>query len=161
MSVNKSLPHVLVLPEDDANRQIAVGFHLEVVPTRQRRMQVLEEARGWRSVLDRFISDQITGMERYPNRFIILLLDFDNDYANRFAQAKGAIPDHLAERVFILGALSEPEDLRPQFGNFETIGRALAEDCREGTESTWGCDDLSHNAREINRLRDGVRSILF
>lgn len=29
MSVNRARPHVLVLPEDDANRQIAVGFELE------------------------------------------------------------------------------------------------------------------------------------
>jgi hypothetical protein len=29
MSVNKYLPHVLVLPEDDANRQMANGFFLD------------------------------------------------------------------------------------------------------------------------------------
>ena len=29
MSVNKYLPHVLVLPEDDANRQLANGFLLD------------------------------------------------------------------------------------------------------------------------------------
>lgn len=38
MSVNKYKPHVLVLPEDDANRQLANGFLLgleQPVPTRQ------------------------------------------------------------------------------------------------------------------------------
>jgi hypothetical protein len=29
MSVNKYHPHVLVLPEDDANRQLANGFLLD------------------------------------------------------------------------------------------------------------------------------------
>jgi hypothetical protein len=42
MSVNKYLPHVLVLPEDDANRQLATGFEIEVKHTR--RIQVLVEA---------------------------------------------------------------------------------------------------------------------
>ncbi len=42
MSVNRHLPHVFVLPEDGANRQLAKGFHLEVDWTRQRQMQVLE-----------------------------------------------------------------------------------------------------------------------
>lgn len=29
MSVNKERPHVLILPEDDANRQLANGFQLD------------------------------------------------------------------------------------------------------------------------------------
>ncbi len=45
MSVNKYLPHVFVLPEDDANRQLASGFHLQVPWDRQRQMQVLSS--GW------------------------------------------------------------------------------------------------------------------
>jgi hypothetical protein len=31
--VNRYLPHVLVLPEDDANRQIANGFVLDLDPS--------------------------------------------------------------------------------------------------------------------------------
>jgi hypothetical protein len=42
MSVNKYQPHILVLPEDDANRQLANGFVLDQsVATRN--IQVLEE----------------------------------------------------------------------------------------------------------------------
>lgn len=41
--VNKYLPHVFVLPEDDANVQLANEFHLQVNQLRQ--MQVLEPAR--------------------------------------------------------------------------------------------------------------------
>lgn len=39
MSTNKFQPHVLIFPEDDANRQIANGFLLLVPPDRQRRAQ--------------------------------------------------------------------------------------------------------------------------
>ena len=40
MSVNKERPHVYVLPEDDANRQLAKGFQLQV-DQNERQMQVL------------------------------------------------------------------------------------------------------------------------
>jgi hypothetical protein len=46
-------------------------------------------------------------------------------------------------------------------GSYETIGRAAAEDCREETDRTWGHELLRHNANEIDRLRQYVRSILF
>jgi hypothetical protein len=54
MSVNRDKPHVYVLPEDDANRQLANGFFAEVDWNRQRQMQVLPPAGGWIEVLNRF-----------------------------------------------------------------------------------------------------------
>jgi hypothetical protein len=80
MSVNKYLPHVLVLPEDDANRQLANGFH-------------------------------VSGMRKYTDRFMVLLIDFD-DHLNRLKTMKDSIPEDLLDRVFILGTLSKPEALR-------------------------------------------------
>lgn len=110
MSVNKYLPHVFVLPEDDANRQLANGF-LRDQSLLIRRIQVLPEVGGWTQVLGRFQSDHSVGMDRYPNRFMVLLLDFDGKQ-ERWTQAKAIIPWHLTERVFILGAFSKPEALR-------------------------------------------------
>ncbi len=63
MSVDKYQPHVYVLPEDDANRQLANGFLLRVDPTRQRQMQVLPVAGGWQNVLNLFISDHVVKMD--------------------------------------------------------------------------------------------------
>lgn len=158
MSVNAYLPHVLVLPEDDANRQIANGFVLSV-STRQ--IQVLKEVGGWSSVRDRFTSDQRRSMEGNPNRFIVLLVDFDGDQ-NRLQAMKDVVPDHLKDRVFVLGAFSEPEALRQAgLGPYEGIGRALAEDCRTGANDTWGHPLLHHNEPELGRLRQQVRPILF
>jgi hypothetical protein len=159
MSVNKHLPHVYVLPEDDANRQVANGFLLEPSLV-DYRIRVLEEAGGWREVLDRFCSIYAAEMDRFLNRFMVLIIDFDGR-ADRLDEAKKRIPDHLTDRVFILGALNEPEDLRPELGSFETIGLAMARDCREGTELIWAHPLLRHNANEINRLQVQVRPILF
>jgi hypothetical protein len=159
MSVNKYQPHVLVLPEDDANRQLANGFILDQSLSTWR-IQVLEEVGGWRQVLDRFLSDHVVDMDRYPDRSMVLLIDFDREQ-ERLNDAKARIPKHLTERVFILGAWSEPEALKTELGSYERIGLAMARDCREETDTTWGHGLLRHNASELDRLRERVRPILF
>lgn len=159
MSVNRHQPHVLVLPEDDANRQLANGFLLH--PSLLiRKIQVLREAGGWTQVLERFQSDHVVEMSRYPKRFMVLLIDFDGE-EERFTRTKAAIPEHLTERVFILGAWTEPEALKRALGPYEKIGEGMASDCREGTDTTWGHALLQHNAGELDRLRERVRPILF
>ena len=146
-----------MLPEDDANRQLANGFHLEFA-TRQ--FQVLNVAGGWRKVLEEFLNTHVAEMGRNPNRHMILLIDLDGQ-EERLAAAVAQVPAHLTERVFILGVLSEPEKLKPDLGDYETIGLALAKDCREETNTTWGHRLLQHNTVELDRLRTTVRPILF
>lgn len=159
MSPNSYRPHIFVLPEDLANREMANGFHLEVGEIRQ--MQVLRPACGWEKVLEQFNSDHVTGMDRYPDRFMILLIDFDGKQ-DRLEKAKAAIPEHLAERVFVLGAWNNPEALKAALGRpYEEIGSKMADDCREETDTTWGHDLLRHNAGELERLCEQVRSIFF
>jgi hypothetical protein len=67
----------------------------------------------------------------------------------------------LANRVFVLGTLTEPEDLKSDLGTYETIGRNMARDCREGTDTTWAHALLQHNLGELNRLRPDIVPILF
>ncbi|MGP8253624.1 MAG: hypothetical protein ACLQHF_16465 [Terracidiphilus sp.] len=160
MAPNNYLPHVLVLPEDDADRQLANGFVLdEWLATRK--IQVLEEAGGWTRVLDNFEADHVLGMENWPTRFMVLLIDFDGR-EDRLVQAKSRIPTHLEERVFVLGSLTDPEDLKRGIGSsLEEIGKALASDCRNETSAIWGHDLLKHNASELDRMREQIRPILF
>jgi hypothetical protein len=159
MSVNKYLPHIYVLPEDDANRQLANGFYLDE-RLWQRQFYILEEAGGWNEVIERFCSIYSAEMDRIPERFMVLLIDLDNRL-DRLEWARKHIPGHLRDRVFILGVLTEPEDLKHDLGSLETIGLALAKDCREDTTATWGHGLLQHNAEEIGRLRVQLRPILF
>ena len=159
MSVNKYRPHVYVLPEDDANRQLANGFllHPDLLA---RNIQVLPEAGGWREVLTHFKSNYAGGMERYEQRLMVLLIDFDGD-ERRLSEAQACIPPEVKDRVFIVGALTRPEGLRAQLGSYETIGLALAKDCRENTNATWGSELLRHNETELRRLRERVLPVLF
>ncbi len=160
MSCNKYLPHVLVLPEDRANSQLANGFLLDQNLS-ARSIQVLEEVGGWHEVINRFLSDHVASMQHYPERLMVLLIDFDGDI-DRLRGVRASIPEHLSERVYVLGALNEPEDLKNAgLGDYETIGLAIAQDCREETDGTWGHPQLRHNSDELDRLRVRARPILF
>jgi len=100
-------------------------------------------------------------MRRYTSRYIILLLDFDNQ-SDRADRVKAKIPNDLSDRVFLLGAKSEPEALKQAgLGSYETIGKILAKECRDGTPDLWSYDLLHHNANEIDRLKSVVSGILF
>jgi len=159
MSVNKEKPHVFVLPEDRANEQLATGFHKGI--NRIRQMQVLPVAGGWKNVLSLFSAEHIVGMDRYPLRFMVLLIDLDG-HEDRLDFAKNTIPSHLIERVFILSTLTEPEDLkRADPDTYENIGSKMAKDCRDGTNTIWDGDFLRHNTGELDRLSRYVRPILF
>jgi hypothetical protein len=159
MAVNRHRPHLMVLPEDDRNAQIATGFQLTVASYRQ--MQILPVAGGWKNVLDVFVSVHIGEMEKYPERFMALIIDFDGQ-ASRIDVAGEAIPANLKERVFVLGVLTEPEDLKAKVGEpYESIGSSLAADCRDNALEMWGHQLLQHNAGELARMRHQVVPLLF
>jgi hypothetical protein len=123
-------------------------------------MQILKVAGGWNEVLSLFEAVHVVEMDRCPQRFMVLLIDFDG-HADRLQRAQNSIPQHLTERVFIVGALVKPETLRAHLGSYKKIGEDLASDCRKNTSVTWGHPHLQHNAGELDRLREHVRPILF
>lgn len=160
MSCNKHRPHLLVLPEDSADRQIANGFLLSS-QLNHRVIQVLPIAGGWLKVVAEFKNVHIPEMQKYVERRLVLIIDFD-DQEERLIQIRQDIPEALAERVFILGVLSEPEDLRASIRkSFEEIGKTLAQDCLEGTRTMWDHPLLKHNESELNRMAENVRPFLF
>lgn len=159
MSCNRELAHILVIPEDDADRQLANGLHMMIDPKRQRQLQVLPEAKGWRKVLKTFEDEYIRYLTSYLAGHVVLLIDFDLQ-EDRLLEAKNCIPTELADRVFVLGVLDEPEALK-KLGTPEEVGRMLAADCRDQTEQTWSHPMLKHNADELARVRKTVCKIIF
>ncbi len=160
MSANNHRPHLLVLPEDDANRQILVGFrNYHAVNFRQ--MPIQDVARGWLKARDAILDEYVATMRTYPNRHVLLVIDFDNHPARR-DEIVDQIPQDLRDRFFVIGCLDEPERLfaslrtRP-----EALGELLAADCDHGTSTTWSHEMLSHNAAEIQRLTVKVKPFLF
>jgi hypothetical protein len=158
MSINRYKPHVLIIPEDDADRQLANGFVLNIGV---RQVQIEPVARGWSHVCESFVSDHVPLMDKFKDRFVVLLIDFDGDN-NRLQKVREQIPAPIADRVFILGALTEPEALKQSgLGSYEVIGRTMAEDCRNGTQTIWAHELLRHNEGELIRLREAVCAILL
>jgi hypothetical protein len=160
MSVNSYRPHVLILPEDRANSELANGFLLH--PNLNARLiQVLPFARGWGKVVQQFAEDFAPTMRQYPNRIIVLLIDFGDD-ENRLDYVKQKIPADLQDRVFVLGVLSEPEKLKRLLNkSFEEIGEVLATDCSDNNEEFWSHELLEHNKIELNRMIGTVKPLLF
>ena len=160
MKVNREQPHLLVLPEDDANRQIFNGFinHLSV---NKSAIKDLPIANGWTKAVELLRKNHAPGMRQYLQRMIVLIVDFDRD-ENRFSYVESQVPDDLKERVFILGVQSNPEDLkRATKKSFEDIGKALAQDCCDNTNELWGHELLTHNKTELERMVSSVKRFLF
>ena len=84
--------------------------------------------------------------------FMVLLIDFDT-HLDRFEQISQKIPATLKDRVFILGAFDDPEDLKKnRMGSYEAIGEKIANDCRDGTNTIWEHPLLVHNVQEVARI---------
>jgi len=162
MSINKYRPHILVLPEDDANRQIANGFLLNP-NIDSRAIQVLPPAGGWESVVEQFRKYHAPEMRKFRERRFVLLIDFDLD-KNRLSYVNSEILGEMRDRVFVLGVLSEPEDLKRNMESrisLERIGENLAQGCPENTNELWNHDLLIHNRTELEQIALSVRSFLF
>ncbi len=161
MSVNRYEPHIIILPEDDANRQIANGFS-KCLNVKNTVIQVLPPAKGWGAALEKFETDLRYKMDKYANQRVLMLVDYDNQYENRFHLMQEKIPDNLRNRVFILGVKTEPEDLRRDLRmTFEEIGTILTENCPLAINEIWKNSFLIHNESERMRMVDDVRSFLF
>ena len=131
MSVNNYKPHVLVLPEDDANSAIANGFYLEV--NHSRKMQILPPAGGWVNSRDAVLTQHEKGL---PN-------DLKDRVCGLGARTE---PEKLRQA---------------KLGTFEEIGRKLAVECREGKGLLAAHELLTHNPAELARLKATIFSILF
>lgn len=161
MSVNVYQPHVLVLPEDDANRQIVNGFLL-VPALNHRAIQALPIAGGWAKVRDDFVASHVPPLRKYQNRHLVLLIDFDGLVDDRLQQFQQACPGDVRERVYLLGTRDEPEPLRKACGiSLEKIGEQLGQACAADEPGLWTHEMLTHNQAEINRLIENVRPFLL
>lgn len=161
MSSNKYKPHLLVLPEDDANRQIANGFILNPA-LNGRAIRILPPPGGWLKVVDAFKNEQYYGMPKYPQRRVLLVIDFDGQAEERLDLIQKQIPPNLKDRTFVIGSFSDPEHLKTAMGkHFEAIGQALAQDCAEDDYTTWEHDLLKQNKTELNRMIASVKPFLF
>lgn len=159
MSVNREKPHLLILPEDKKDSDIANGFLLYEQLVAPRQVQVLRYSGGYPRVKQQFLEIYLHQLRKYNQGHLVLLVDFDGK-ENRLAYFADDIPEDLKERVFVLGCWSKPEDLTKNRGA-EVVGKKLAHDCHQNPQETlWKDPLLAHNQPEKDRMAP-VREILF
>ena len=150
MAINIYKPHIVILPEDRANRQIANGFLVAIHSTQ---VKIENEIGGWLKVVDSFHTSYSNTMRLYANRYLIMIVDCDKTH-DRISNIRANLPDDIIDRIFILGCISEPEKLKTaRLGSYESIGRRIADECRSKSDEIWQHDLLKNNFEEIVRLR--------
>lgn len=162
MAANTYKPHLVILAEDKANQEMVTGFCLNPCVI-ERSVETPPFVGGWNKVVTQFSKQYAASLQKYPERRLLLIIDFDESYETRLDWIKQHIPDDLVARVFVLGVLSEPEKLKTALGHlsYETIGKMLAEECANNTNKLWGHDLLKHNQYELARMMKEIKPFLF
>jgi hypothetical protein len=161
VGVNKYEDHLWILPEDSADEALANGFLLEA-RVKFSRVRVLPPSGGWVKVAKDFEDEYADGMRKYGKRYLVFLVDFDSRFERRHSFYREKIPVDLADRVFVLGVLGEPEELSSALGRrLESIGKCLASECADDSYVLWKHEQLVHNTDELDRLVASVKPILF
>ena len=112
-------------------------------------------------VVDKFKEEYVPSMQKFQERRVVLIVDCDND-VERLQRIEDEIPPELSERVFVLGVLSNAEDLKRHIGlSYEKIGLLLAQDCASDTRTTWSHELLNVSQKQLDRMLQLVRPFLF
>ena len=156
---NKYVPHLHILPEDKANRDMALGFS-EHPLVDGRRIKVLPVADGWRVAAEQLRGALGAGLREFPERRLLLLIDFDGDSERRTKVVEG-VPSEIVSRVYILGVSSEPERLKANRWSFGEIGETIAQGCVDDAYGFWSGPLVIHNRSELERLRESVRPFVL
>ena len=159
--MNRFKEHVYIIPEDDRDRQIAVGF-VRHHGVKDDPIKVMPPAGGWPNVLKTFKDEYVQKLRNNEKAHVVMLIDFDEQFEDRKKKFDDAIPSELKERVFVIGSKNTPETLGAALNKTaRKIGEALAEDCDAGRAGDWGHEQLAHNEPERKRLEETVKPFLF
>jgi hypothetical protein len=103
MSVNVYVKHVIVLPEDRANEEMANGFvnHYQV---QDARIQVVPPAGGWPNVLKVFEDEYVRRLRAYEAEHLVMLIDFDEKFEVQKKRFDETVPADVKDRVFVIGS---------------------------------------------------------
>ena len=159
MSPNCYQPHLLVIPEVKANQDIVNGFLLHV-EYNARQLQVLDLANGWSKGKDKLLELSEGNLAKNKNAHALLLIDHDGDPARGF-NIKAQISDDVKDRVFVIGVLSEPEELKSANQKYERIGGLIADGCKDNNSEFWQHELLVHNLEEVQRLSEAFHDLFF
>ena len=166
---NKFVEHVVICAEDPRTKQLAQGF-VESNYVNDARCEVYHSLRhGWTKVHE--LVEELN-LRKYAKRYVVLFIDFDQCEHDHAEKIRAKIADvTIEDRVFIIGASGEVEDLKRQIGmkfnlacqSYNSVGCLIADqsasaaDCRRGV---WSIEQLKNNDGELARLCR-LKNIIF
>ena len=151
---NKYKWHIVVVPEDEATRQLGNGLS-NAFPSIVNRIKFLREAGGW---ADAIATVKDLELDKYSDRRVLLIIDLDQDDTRLgFIRSQPEI-SKFNNRIFILGSFKAVEQLKPigESHNLENVGQRLGEDCSCWNDSLLiACrEDACRLKAEIENIRD-------
>lgn len=175
--MNKFIPHLKILCEDQATYDLANGFYLGYLNKLGNISSYLHLERrylgGWPKFENTLRDDLLDELSKNQYVNYLFIMDFDGiERENRLYSINKFIRENnIQDRVFILGCKKEPQDLKNIAIDFikragdkftmQNLGKALFSDCDEKQYKLWGSDHLQHNFREISHLRDKLTFLDF
>ena len=173
--MNKYKPNLQILCEDRINQDIARGFILGFYNDFKNPASIevcRELARGWCKAVNSLHEEWVQKLQDNENLFLLVLIDSDGKL-NRILEIKSRLPKNLINRIFIIGCLNEPEELKKQAVSFikadnpkekqsnEAVGKILFKHCKDKfTNNLWNSCELEHNFDEIIRLKQYTKHFI-
>lgn len=160
MSVNREKPYLIVLFEDDAYKDLFMGFEFSM----QKQISQRPVCGGFDSVhllLTNEKSILLKELNKFPKAYVLALIDADSDnyphsQKGKIDTLKTAIDVKYQDRVFIIGSKIEAEDIKQVIigqGKWKTVSQKLEDSCKNDHCQLWQDDMLKHNLDEISRLK--------
>jgi len=160
LSVNKFKPHLLILPEDQAVKDVVVGAVESIRVKPAANLSIEKLLGGWRKLKDR-LPECEKYLGQYPEGRLLFIIDLDRD-PKRPKEVQAWIQGEFADRIFLLSSFHEPEALQRELtGSLEMIGGTLVDDCPDDQSEAWAHSHLEHNKPELERFMASCRPILF
>lgn len=157
MSVNRERPYLIVLFEDNAYKDLFLGFEFSF----HKQIQQKPVLQGFDDVLFQLTNSNSTTLKelnKYPNAYILAITDADMDshQESNIDTLKKSIKGIYRNRIFVLGSKYEAENIKKEIigqGKWRRLAKELESSCQNDSCELWHNDMLKHNLDEIVRLR--------
>lgn len=164
MSINRYQDYLIVLFEDNAYKDIFLGFSF----SKNKQILLKPVCQGFGDVFLQ-LSDKgsliLKELNMYHHAYVLACIDADLDSQNesKIEKLKKSLFTEYKERIFILGSRYEAEHIKRfiiQQGKWKKVGEMLENDCKNEHYQLWRNEMLQHNGNEIERFRKIFHSFL-
>lgn len=160
MSVNNAKPYLIVLFEDNAYKDLFMGFDFSM----QRQILLKPVCGGFPSVCVQLTNEKgvlLKELNQFSRAYVLALIDADLDnhpcsQKGKIDKLKTEIDTKYQDRIFIIGSRIEAEDIKRKIigkGSWKKVVQKLEESCKDDNCQLWQDEILKHNLDEIARLK--------